>query len=190
MKRERAAGRPRNEEAGRALKQAALRLVQEKGYQNVSISALIEAAGVSRQTLYNRWATKAALVLDAFYEHVDRQIEPPDLDSAKPRRELLADFLRDVFLHIDRDGESIRSLIAAAQTDPAFRAIFWSRFVEPRERFVAGLLADAQKRGELAPGRDVAMMSSMIHGAFWYRLLNDQPLDASVARAIADETFR
>ena len=55
----RSGGRPANEEASAALKAAALRLVRETGYEKVSIAAIIAEAGVARQTLYNRWDTKA-----------------------------------------------------------------------------------------------------------------------------------
>lgn len=54
---------------------------------------------------------------------------------------------------------------------------------------VTDLLLRAQARGELMPARDAVMLSAFVHGAFWYALLNGQPVDAALARRIAAEVF-
>lgn len=171
------------------IRAAAVQLVRERGYGQVSIAALVEAAGVSRQTLYNRWSTKAELVLDAFSHEVWASVTSPDLDSDQPREALLRAFLGEVFAHLERDAEILRSLIGAAQSDAGFRAVFWERFVAPRSALVEELLRDAQRRGELSTDRDVEMLSTMIHGAFWFRLLNARPLESEVADRIVSEIF-
>lgn len=188
--RKKGAGRPRDEAASAALKAAALGLVREKSYAEVSIGDLIRAAGVSRQTLYNRWSSKAELVLEAFFETAGTWAARPDLTGEAPRRDLLEGFLCAVFEHLERDGDSLRGLIAAAQKDAEFRDLFWARFVAPREAMLTEILRDAQARGELGAERDVEMLSGFVHGAFWYRMLNGQPLDPALARAIVAEVFR
>lgn len=182
-------GRPKDPAASAALKQAALRLVRERGY-DVSITAIIKAAGVSRQTLYNRWNSKAELVLDAVFELAGLQVATPDLRSDAPRRELLAAYLRDVFGHLRADAELLRILVAQVQTDPGFRRNFFERFALPRAKIVTDLIEDAQRRGELSPERDPELLSAMIHGAFWYRLMIDRPLTDAMAGQIAAEIFR
>ncbi len=182
-------GRPVDAAAGQALKAAALQLVRERGYSKVSIAAIAGAAGVARQTLYNRWNTKADLVLDAVFEETGRfSTQPPD-DAGMPCARQLESFLAEVFSHLTVDSDPLRALIAAAQEDPAFQAAFRDRFVLPRERIVTELLRRAQARGELGAERDPEMLSAFVHGAFWYRLLNGQPVDAALARAIAAEVF-
>ncbi|WP_102223142.1 TetR/AcrR family transcriptional regulator [Acidimangrovimonas sediminis] len=184
-------GRPRDAEAGDALKAAALRLVRERGYARVTTAEIARSAGVARQTLYNRWNSKADLVLDAVFEAAvrsDLAVAGPDpLRDDFPAR--LRRFLEGVFTRIAGDGDSLRSLIAAAQDAPEFRAALHERLVAPREAIVTALLREAQVAGQLAPRRDPVMLSRMIHGAFWYALLNGQPLDAELARAITAEVF-
>ncbi|THH35647.1 TetR/AcrR family transcriptional regulator [Aliishimia ponticola] len=184
-----AAGRPRNAEASDALKREALRLVREQGY-GVSIAAIIKAAGVSRQTLYNRWSTKAELLLDALFELADMQVAIPDLSQPGPRRAVLTTYMREVFHHVRKDADLLRIFISQAQSDPAFRAVLYDRFVEPRDLIVVDVLRDAQARGEIAQDRDPALISAMIHGAFWYRLLLDLPLDDDFAAALVEDAFR
>ncbi|MDO6585897.1 TetR/AcrR family transcriptional regulator [Salipiger sp. 1_MG-2023] len=181
-------GRPRDAEAADALKAAALRLVRERGYSRVTIGALTDAAGVSRQTLYNRWPSKAELVMDAFYDAASVNVPNPGPDV--PGETALTQFLSEIFEHLKRDGDCLRSLVAAAQDDTDFRDVFWQRFVAPRSVIVKDLLRRSQTRGELAPDRDIDILSNMIHGAFWYRSLNGQPLGAREAQLIARDVFR
>ncbi|SDG48901.1 TetR-like C-terminal domain-containing protein [Alloyangia pacifica] len=182
-------GRPVDAAAGRSLKLAALQLVRERGYAKVSIAAIASAAGVARQTLYNRWNTKADLVLDAVFEETGRFSTIPPADTGETCAAQLEAFLVEVFDHLAVDGDPLRALIAAAQEDTAFRTAFRERFVLPREQIVTDLLRRAQARGELGKTRDPEMLSAFVHGAFWYRLLNGQPVDAALARAITAEVF-
>jgi len=182
-------GRPKDDSVSTALKAAALRMVQREGYRHVTIASITREAGVARQSLYNRWNTKADLVLAALADtgmHADGAFEQRDLGSSRAR---LAEFLTIVFVRLDRDADILRSLIAAAQDDPEFGAAFHSRFVAPREAMVMKLLREAQHAGEIPVDRNIGVISAMIHGAFWYRLLNRLPLDAALAEGLAAEAF-
>jgi len=186
----RSAGRPRDAEAAGAIKAATLKLVRERGYEAVSIAAIASEAGVARQTLYNRWNTKADLVLDAVFEETGRYASAPLNDPAQTSRMLLERFLVQVFEHLAENGDTIRALIAAAQENNGFREIFIKRFVNPREEIVTDLLKRAQERREIGQDCNINMLSSFVHGAFWYALLNGDTLDKDFARNIAVEIFR
>lgn len=189
MTKESAGGRPVNTKASAALKAAALRLIRENGYENVSIASIIKEAGVARQTLYNRWKTKADLVLEAVFEETNAYAAEPVWDNAKDSRALLEEFLTKVFEHLKIDGDTLRALIASAQQDTAFHASFYRGFVLPREKMITALLQQAQERGELSLSRNPEMLSTLIHGAFWYRLLNRGTLDAKFAKNVTSEAF-
>lgn len=47
-----------------AIRDAALRLLEERDFDSVSLDEIAEAAGVSRSTLFNYFASKEAIVLD------------------------------------------------------------------------------------------------------------------------------
>jgi len=54
-----------------AIRDAAIRLVAERGMPNVSMSAVAEAAGVSRQTLYNHYTDLEEIVVDAARSQIE-----------------------------------------------------------------------------------------------------------------------
>lgn len=182
-------GRPMNAKTGAALKAAALQLVRANGYDKVSIAAIAQEAGVARQTLYNRWGTKADLVLEAVFEKTHNYAAEPVLNDDKDCRTLLEEFLINVFNHLNIDGDTLRILIAAAQQDKAFQASFFVKFIAPREKMVITLLHKAQEKGELSTNRNPDLISAMIHGAFWYRLLNRRTLDPQFAKDIVSDIF-
>lgn len=183
------AGRPINAEASTALKSAALRLVRENGYEKVSIAAIVKEAGVARQTLYNRWNTKADLVLEAVFEETNNYAAEPLWEEGKDCRTSLEEFLVKIFEHLNTDGDTLRALIASAQHDSAFQSSFYTNFVLPREKMITVFLLRAQERGELPQSRNAEMLSTLIHGAFWYWLLNSRALDVGFARDLLSELF-
>ena len=69
-------GRPRSEEAHRAIVEATLTLLDEGGYTALTIEAVAERAGVGKTTIYRRWPSKLELVVEAVGEL--RPPGPPD----------------------------------------------------------------------------------------------------------------
>tara|TARA_R110002124_G_scaffold233406_1_gene398705 strand:+ start:71561 stop:72139 length:579 start_codon:yes stop_codon:yes gene_type:complete len=184
------AGRPRNPETADKIKSVTLRLMRAQGYEAVSIASIISEAGIAKQTIYNRWSTKADLVLDAIFEETARYASSPHNENDNTSSEQLYDFLLAVFEHLKQDSPIICALIASAQDDEAFQQSFINRFVKPRELLVEKILRRAQSRGEISDGRDVQTLLFLIHGAFWYPLLNGMKPDQILARNIVDEIFR
>jgi AcrR family transcriptional regulator len=174
-------GRPRDEEAGPAILEVARRLVLSHGYCRVSIALISKEAGVGRQTLYRRWVSKADLVLDAFFASASEN----DSFEGLPFELALRTFLETLFENLKEDGPAIRNLIASAQSDLPFCMEFRERFVEPRAEVVRAIFERGLAEGQVREGADVALAIDVIHGAFWYRLLQGEALDESYAKRLA-----
>src|ERR1043166_4984722 len=58
-------GRPRSEQADRAIIEAALSLFAESGPEGLCIERVAARAGVGKATIYRRWPGKEDLLLDA-----------------------------------------------------------------------------------------------------------------------------
>src|SRR5262249_62018507 len=55
-----------------------LRLLQEHGYERLTVDAVASEARASKATVYRRWPSKAELVLAAFIEGIRQVAIPPD----------------------------------------------------------------------------------------------------------------
>ena len=76
-------GRPRSEQADRAIMAAALELLAERGIAGMSIEEVASRAGVGKATVYRRWSSKGALALDAFLAEFRGQQPLPDTGSLR-----------------------------------------------------------------------------------------------------------
>lgn len=181
-----AIGRPRDDAATETLLRVTRDLVIQHGYRDVSIQMIAAAAGVGRQTLYRRWPGKADLVLEAFFASAAKR------GDAKPGpvAESLSGYLRALFRNLERNGPAIRSLIASAQDDTEFLQSFKQKFVLPRAEVAAAVLRRAVGNGELPADADIEVALAALHGAFWYRLLLDEPLTQGFAERLAHNIVR
>jgi AcrR family transcriptional regulator len=172
-------GRPRSDDAKRAILEAAFSLTNERGYENVTAQMIAETAGAGKQTLYRWWDSKAAIVLDAIAEHgrVDIDLQQ---HSAIERGDL-EPFLVTLFRALKRIGPTLRHLMAEAQRDAELQAALLERLIEPRRRTLRKLLS---VRISDARRREAAVTA--IYGALWYRLLLGEPLDAKLARSLTE----
>ena len=181
----RSPGRPRDESVGPVIRQAAKELVVAHGYEAVTTEAIARAAGVSKQTIYRRWRTKADLVLDAFLEHARTRVDDGGSGAATPVEPELAGFLHRTFVALESTGPAVRSLMAWAQQDPEFRASFRARFIEPRRAALRGILERALNGDQKDADRALNAAVIALYGAVWYRLLLDEPVDAQFASELA-----
>ncbi len=179
-------GRPRSEETRQAILDAAMALVGDRDYRDVSIDAIAGAAKVGKQSIYRWWNSKADLVLDAFTEHSLRRM-PPLAPSADAFADLQADLERFfAFMRNDLVAKGVRSLIAEAQLDADFRTNLYERVHHVRCIALRRVFEHGYALGQFRTDVDEDALAHIIHGAFWYRFLSgaDEPYDNAYAREI------
>ena len=69
-------GRPREAATEQAIVDAALSLLDESCYSEITIEKIASRAGVGKPTIYRRWKTKADIVLDAYAQRADSRTPP------------------------------------------------------------------------------------------------------------------
>ncbi|MDE3070310.1 MAG: TetR/AcrR family transcriptional regulator [Acidobacteriota bacterium] len=156
----------------------------ERGFERLSVTAVARRAGVHHTTVYRRWPSKTALLLDAAIELTRRQLPAPDLGDL--RLDLRAYFGALAGALADpRINAMVRGQIAAGGPGPsAERERYW------QERFgvVAEIAGRAIARGELSGDVEPWRLAELIAGPIWMRaLLTGLPIDdAFLGRAIGD----
>jgi AcrR family transcriptional regulator len=176
-------GRPRSEEARRAILEATVALAAEHGPEGLRMDAIAKRAGVSKETLYRWWRSKAEVLLEAMAERGERTIPVPDSGSLEGD---LRAFMRATARSADAPTQRIlRALAAEAASDTDLAALIRERFIARRRAALSELLMRAVERGELTEG-DAAIALDLVFGSLWYRaIFGVGPLDRKWADAVA-----
>jgi AcrR family transcriptional regulator len=173
-------GRPRSEAARQAVLDAALRLCARDGYAQLTMKGIADEAGVGRQTVYRWWPTKADVLLEALADIAEREL---------PRFHRTGDALRDVhsalrlvFSLLPVTGKPLSGLMADAQHDPELSARLQERLLGPRRELVEKILEDGIAAGQLRRNVEPKLVSDLLFGTMWYRLLGGHaPVDDRLA---------
>ena len=163
-------GRPRSQEADRAILAAAVDLLAERGLAAMSIEEVAARAGVGKTTIYRRWPSKGLLALDAFVASFREEQAQPDTGT------LRGDMLSALHAWVravtqTAMGPMLTGLIAEAQHDPELRGAWRDRVLEPLRTQHRIMLDRAIDRGEIAPSVDRDVVLDLFFGAAEHRLL-------------------
>ncbi|WP_305785346.1 TetR/AcrR family transcriptional regulator [Symbioplanes lichenis] len=122
------AGRPRSEQARQAVLHAVDDLLLEVGYAAMTMKGIAERAGVGRQTVYRWWNTKAEVLFEASVLDAGKELTIPPAGS--PLADLTA-YLDALVTFLARSpaGAAYRTLLAAAQHDPAVKDLIATKDV-------------------------------------------------------------
>lgn len=169
-------GRPRSPQTHDAILDAARQLLLSDGESRFTIERVAAAAGVSKASIYRRWQTKGALLIELYMAGLDRVI----VEKAQSLRVELKRYLRSTVKRLqDPLWRSIlRSLAAEGQYDAVTAQLLRDRVVEPRRASGLALLRHAEELGEIPAGLDHETIVDLLFGPVWYRLLFEHaPLD-------------
>jgi AcrR family transcriptional regulator len=176
-------GRPRDSRADVAILEAVLDLVARSGLTHLSMDAVAAKAGVSKATIYRRWPSKEALVVDAWRTLI-APADTPDTGSLRGDVEAILGTLLDKVG--DPGFDVLSQVMAAARTDRAL-ADALREYVATRRRPLRTVLERAVARGELSEDLELDVVQDALVGPLFYRLLlSHGPLDREVARNVID----
>ena len=166
---ERGRGRPRDEAARRRILQAALDLMDETAFTQVTMEAIAERAAASKTTLYRWWPNKAQLAIEAFREAVAPQL--PLRDTGSLRKDLTAQMQNFARVLSGPGGRMLRSFLVAARCDPEVDEAFRTIWSDPRRAEAKAMLRQKQATGQLRQNADLDMVIDSLYGPLYYRFL-------------------
>ncbi len=179
---------PRRRGAARTdeLLKVTLELATQAGYAGLNIEAVARRAGVGKHTIYRRWPSMAALLLDAlsFVWTTDLDYH----DTGDVRADLREQFLRSApALATPPIGPVYRAVIAEAQGDETLRATLHERFLRTVEERTLARITRAQEAGQLVGGVDLTFPAEVLCGTLYYRhLLSTRAVDEAAVDGLLD----
>jgi AcrR family transcriptional regulator len=144
---------------------AAQALFAKHGVAAVSMSDIVELAGVGKGTLYRRFSNKGELCLtllnEAFQQFQDEALERMRVQTAQGMNYLtqLSEFLAELVLFVVENLPLLQEAQAGAVKEAAERMNrphFWQYLT------IRGLLQQALKAGEIAPDIDPYVQASLL----------------------------
>jgi AcrR family transcriptional regulator len=170
-----AAARPRVE-GDRELEilEAALAVLADVGYDRLTMDAVATRAKASKATLYRRWTTKAALVIDAL---LSQKTMPEVPDTGSLRGDLLEAFCGFGGM-LDGDAvATLSSVLTAITRDAEFAREFRTRVIAPKLEVSRTIYERAVARGEVRADLDVSLFGPALAGILLHRayLLGEVP---------------
>jgi AcrR family transcriptional regulator len=178
------AGRPRRAGVEQAVFDATLGLLASRDYGEISVEALAERAGVSRTTIYRRWPSKVAVVVDAVSSLYLDRVEVPDTGSlSQDLVTLLTETYRVV---ADGDGRVLEKLVRQSGQNPELEELVRS-ILYARRRMYATILNRAIARRDMPPEADQELLLDLLLGPLWFRLLvSGAPITPAAARSVVE----
>jgi AcrR family transcriptional regulator len=165
----RSPGRPRSEEARKAILESTLELLKQSGFADLSIESIAAHAGVGKATVYRWWPNKGGLVMDAFVSVAEEELSfPPTGSVEKAIREQMKKWSS---IFGGPLGRVIAAVIGAGQSEPEMLEAFQNYYVEPRRREARELLKQAIENGEIRPDLNPDLILDILYGPLYFRLL-------------------
>src|SRR5271156_4147720 len=142
-------GRPRDTALDTAIANATEAVLLSHGYSAVNIDRVAKLAETNRAALYRRAKTRGELVVALLVSRFG--IDPaPDSGNLREDLRLIQELQRHFFV-APMVQAALAGVLNDVRDDDELGEVFYARFLEPRRRSVAAMLARAADRDEIAP---------------------------------------
>ena len=165
-------------------------LLTEVGVAGTTTDAIVARSGRSKATIYRRWPTRNALILDAL--RIAFATRPGDIRETIESERRLGSTIRAAA----RRGARVFDSGLFRETFPTISAEllrggpigrrFQAEVFQPVRTAAKARLAEAATREELDPSVDLDLVFDLVYGALLYRALMGEPMDAAAADALAE----
>ena len=141
-----------------ALREAALVLLAEVGYDRMTVDAVAARARAGKTTIYRRWQGKAELVVDAL-NSLKGVPDIPDTGSLRQDLRALAESITSAEGQFG--AQMTIGMVNAVAHDAALRRVFGEKFIAPRMAGFRTLFERAVARGEMPGGHDLDLLARL-----------------------------
>lgn len=151
---------------------ATLEVLDEVGYDLLTMDAVAARAKASKATLYRRWKGKPELVVAAITAHKGEATVP---DTGSLRGDLIAAYCGSGGLDDPQAQSVLSAVVIAMGRDPEFAEVYRRDFIGPKVAASRAIYERARERGEVHPDSDLTVLAPALAGIVLHRafLLGD-----------------
>ena len=167
------------------LREAALVLLAEVGYDRLTMDAVAARARAGKTTIYRRWPGKAELVVDA----LNSLKGIPDIPDTGSLRQDLRALAESITSAESRFGAQVTiGMVNALARDAELRRVFREKFITPRMAGFRTVFERAVTRGEMPDGHDLDLLARLFPALALHQLVMSGELpDTRSACQVMDE---
>lgn len=187
---DRAAAQGRSLDASRdaPIMEAALELIGELGYDNVTMDAIGHRAHASKATIYRRWDSKAALVTQALGCRDKPAFDLPD--TGELRTDLIGAINGLTGHFCDGDLAIVTGLLTAMRSDPELTRLLREQMVATKRSVLRVLVDRAVARGQLSTDTDTHIPDEIAPAVILSRLiLTGERVDTAFVEHLVDDVL-
>jgi AcrR family transcriptional regulator len=182
-------GRPREERADKAILDATLHLIADRGLGELRIDDVAERAHVGKATIYRRYRSKDELVSAAVTSLVSEISIPDNGSTEDDLRELMRNAVR--VYRGSLEAAVMPGLVEAISRDATLARAVREGFLKSRRTALAAVLERGVKRGDLRRDLDLELALDVLAGPLFYRLLvTGGPIDDKLADGVTELILR
>ena len=123
-----------------------LELLEEHGYDRLSVDSVATTARASKATLYRRWPTKAELVAAAFVEGTRQSVVDPDTGTLRGDLRQIGEAIR---IHIGAHAGALRAILVKLPRSASLAELVRQQFLDQPRESIQRAHSRAAGRGEV-----------------------------------------
>ena len=164
-------GRPYDTQLDEAIIESAKALLIEKGFEGLTVSEIVQAAGTTRSAFYRRYKDFVALMVDILLSEYTTDLDKT-FDTGSLASDLLA--LQEDQLELFTDpmvNRALSGFFGQLRSDDLSRQEFLELFLQPRRDATRAILDRAVVRGEIRDDYDIDLICDTLTGPFIFRVI-------------------
>jgi AcrR family transcriptional regulator len=162
-----------------------LQLLQEHGYDRLTVDAVAAKARASKATVYRRWPSKAELVLAAFIEGTRLVAVPPNTGTLRGDLLQLGELICQ---QVEQRAATVRAVLVEVSRNPALNDVMQCQFLDQRKALIDDILHQAVDRGEIDAAAINDELWDLLPGYLIFRsIIQGRPPTEDTVQALVDE---
>jgi AcrR family transcriptional regulator len=185
----RSAGRPRAPQVDALILNAALRELAENGYRGMSIDAVARTTGVSKATIYRRWATKADVAIAALATRIDA--EPHRRHERFSDRALIQTLVTIRKRLLEPNNMAlVGTVLAEEKQTPKLIELFRKHVWRRRSNMLRKVLEEARAGGQIRADTNIDVVIDMLVGSMYASYLRSTTIPATWPARVVETLMR